>query len=76
MKELILYLEQGRTIIIRNLKELWIEYSYAWGCWHLCFRDSEYEQYVIYGSYDLKLLREKKNKIMKAYEEGNKSIRV
>lgn len=75
-KKLILHLDRGRIIVIKNLDELWIQPLLMTYGWHLCYSDDKYKRNIIYFSYNRSELEKVSEKIAESYEKGEKSIRI
>lgn len=75
MKELVVYCPDHRTIVIKNLKEIWVGRDWTTK-WVLKFDDDNHWGSVILKAKSPDELHEALLKISEAYSKGKSSVRI
>ena len=76
MAKILLHLDDDRFIEIVNLHRVWVNNYDPYGKWRLMYSDDKYDYNVIYRSCDKSLLFSLKEKLVKAYANGDYSVRL
>ena len=75
MKRITVHLDYT-TLIIEDLQEVWIQPASLNERWLLCYSDAKYKQKIIYRSTNKDVLRRAGKKLLTAYENGEKEVKI
>ncbi|MBQ2917516.1 MAG: hypothetical protein IJE59_05100 [Clostridia bacterium] len=76
MAKILLHLENDRFIEIVNLNRVWVNNYNIYGKWALMYSDDRYQYNTIYYSSNKSLMFSLKEKLVKAYANGDYSVRL
>lgn len=76
MAKILLHLDNDRFIEIVNLDRVWVNNHNIYGRWALMYSDDKYKFNTIYYSKDKDLMFSLKEKLVKAYANGDYSVRL
>ena len=75
MGRIVLYTDY-KTLIVEDLQEVWIQQNLTMPGYSLCYKDKHYERNIVYRSGNKKLLQELGQKLLKAYVNGDKEVKI
>ena len=75
MNRIVLHLKNS-SVIVEDLKEVWIQPSIFCKEWILCYRDVHYLRKVVYASSDKNLLKYMGRELLNAYATGCQEIAI
>ena len=75
MKKMIVHLAYT-TIIIEDLEEVWIQPASLQPTWLLCYKDAKYKSKVLYRCPNKLLLKIAGMKLLTAYVNNKKEIKI